>query len=290
MDTQVWTKLAKEFEAKLSFYNSSPDEIDIALLRPHMKKAGRAYFEFLQNEEPDITTTGEFLVEPVVRDVIDSSGREHSFTDAYDLYWLCVLGLFGRCGYITVRNKKLREMKIPTVSTTHGTEADWSAYFLHGIGPEEGFLLNERDYVIDVCESSIQACKFFIDEYYGVTEEMEETEQKRNDEQGNGGQADSPNEKTSPEDKSGSKGTQNIHIKHFQGIIGDVRAENVQAGDKNLIHKHSETEKKKKGILRNLWWIITAIIGFWGSLLGVLNHLGWLESVKLFFYKLFTHK
>jgi hypothetical protein len=51
-----------------------------------------------------------------------------------------------------------------------------------------------------------------------------------------------------------------------------------------------ETEKKKKGIFRNLWFIITAIVGFLGSLLGILNHLGWLESFKAFFSKLFTHK
>jgi hypothetical protein len=83
---------------------------------------------------------------------------------------------------------------------------------------------------------------------------------------------------------------QNINIKNSHVIIGDVRAKNVQTRDNILIHKHTETEKKKKGIFRNLWLIITAIVGFLGSLLGILSHLGWLESIKVFFSKLFIHK
>jgi len=164
MDTQVWMELAQQFKKTLSFYSSSSGECDISILRPHLRKAGKSYFEFLQNENPDITTTEEFLVEPVLRDVIDSDGREHRFTDAYDRYWICVLGLLGRCCYIIVKNKKLRGMKIPTSWTSRGTETNWSAYFLHGLGPREGFLLNEKDYVIDVCEASIQACKFLASE------------------------------------------------------------------------------------------------------------------------------
>jgi len=90
--------------------------------------------------------------------------------------------------------------------------------------------------------------------------------------------------------KADSKIDQNINTQNFHGILGNVQAENVQTGDKNLIYKHTETEKKKKGIFRNLWFIISAIVAFLSSLLGVLNHLGWLESFKAFFSKLFTHK
>ena len=103
--------------------------------------------------------------------------------------------------------------------------------------------------------------------------------------QDNIGNTDSSNGKPSV-----SKGALNIHIKNFQGILGDVQAENVQTGDKSLIHTHTETEKKKKGIFRNLWLIITAVVGFLGTLLGILNHLEWLESFKAFCSKLFTHK
>jgi len=135
--------------------------------------------------------------------------------------------------------------------------------------------------------------KPLIDEALRIVEsDINETQHKKpqgKDGHDNGGKA-RDRKQGAPETKPDSTSAQSIHIQNFQGILGDVQAENVQTGDKTLIHKHSETEKKKKGILRNLWWIITAIVGFLGSLLGIFNHLGWLESLKLFFYKLFIHK
>ncbi|MFC1635067.1 hypothetical protein ACFL5Z_09515 [Planctomycetota bacterium] len=175
MNTQVWMELAEQFEKELSFYNSSSEESDIARLRPHLKKAGKAYFEFLQNDDPDITTTGDFLVEPVVRDVMDSSGREHHFTDAHDLYWICVLGLHGRCGHIVVKSKKLLGMRIPVSHTSSGPKVDWPGYFLGYVIPEWDYLLNERDYIINVCEASIQVCTLLIDDYGDIAEKPTST-------------------------------------------------------------------------------------------------------------------
>jgi hypothetical protein len=78
-----------------------------------------------------------------------------------------------------------------------------------------------------------------------------------------------------------SKSDQSIHIKNSHVIIGDVQAKNVQTGDKTIIFENSETEEKKKSILRNLWLIINAIVGFFRSL-GIL--VTWDGStVKLFF-------
>lgn len=122
----------------------------------------------------------------------------------------------------------------------------------------------------------IQCAKVNLDKW------LEKKKQQEKSGQSNGGNTDPLNEK-----KSDSKGAQNIHIQNY-GIMENVRAENVQTGDKTLIH--TETEKKKKGIFRNLWLIITAVVGFLGTLIGIFNNLGWLESFKAFFSKLFTHK
>lgn len=69
----------------------------------------------------------------------------------------------------------------------------------------------------------------------------------------------------------------NINIQNFQGILGDVQAENVQTGDHAGINKHDETEKEKKGIVKKLFGIIAAVVIFLAALLTCLYYLGWLE-------------
>ena len=96
-------------------------------------------------------------------------------------------------------------------------------------------------------------------------------------------------EQTTPEAKPDSTRVQNINIRNSHVILGNVRAENMQTGDDASIHKNSDTEKKKKGIFRRLWWIIAGVVAFLGSVLGVLDKLGWLEPVKSFIRDLFTH-
>jgi len=172
MDTQVWMKLAQQFKKTLSFYNSLSGESDIDVLRPHLRNAGKSYFQLLQeNEHIEITTPPEFLVKPVLENVTDGSGRTHRFTNAHDLYWICVLGLLGRCGYIIVKNKKLREMQIPTSHIDGEIKVDWELFYM---GRTETFLFNDKDYLTDVCEASIQACRFFISEYGDVAKKSAE--------------------------------------------------------------------------------------------------------------------
>lgn len=142
---------------------------------------------------------------------------------------------------------------------------------------DEFYYLNRHVWPKERLQRAFDAVKAYLDELHEQREPQGKDGQVGDTKQG------------APETKPDSTSAQSIHIQNFQGIFGDVQAENVQTGDKSLIYKHTETEKKKKGILRNLWWIITAIVGFLVSLLGILNHLGWLESFKAFFSKLFTH-
>lgn len=81
----------------------------------------------------------------------------------------------------------------------------------------------------------------------------------------------------------------NIKIQNFQGILGDVQAENVQTGDYAGINKHDGTEKEKKGIIKKLFGIIVAVVAFLAALLGIFNHLGWLEPIKEFISRIFLH-
>lgn len=106
----------------------------------------------------------------------------------------------------------------------------------------------------------------------------------KNELPGNGGQI---NKRTETEQNSESTGS--INIQKFKGILGNVQAGHVQTGDHASIHEQDETEKKKKGILRKLWWIIATVVGFLAALLTCLYYLGWLEPIKVFIYKLFAH-
>lgn len=81
----------------------------------------------------------------------------------------------------------------------------------------------------------------------------------------------------------------NINIQNFQSILGDVQAENVQTGDYASICKHDGIEKKKKGIIKKLFGIIAAVVAFLAALLGIFNHLGWLEPIKVFISRIFLH-
>lgn len=77
--------------------------------------------------------------------------------------------------------------------------------------------------------------------------------------------------------KRNSTHVQNVQIQNF-GILGNVQTGNVQTADHASVHEHNETEKK--GIIRRIWWIIAAIagvVGFIASVLGILEHSGWLQ-------------
>jgi len=90
------------------------------------------------------------------------------------------------------------------------------------------------------------------------------------------GAADLVKQPATPETKPDSTPVQIINVQNFKGILGNVQAENVQTGDQANINKQDEPEKKK-GILRKLWWIIAGVVGFVASVLGILEHFGWLE-------------
>jgi hypothetical protein len=46
-------------------------------------------------------------------------------------------------------------------------------------------------------------------------------------------------------------------------------------------------KEKKRRRIKNILKILAAVVAFLGSLLGVLNHLGWLEPIKAFISKYF---
>ena len=84
------------------------------------------------------------------------------------------------------------------------------------------------------------------------------------------------------DEKLAERGQNIINIEKFNGVLGDVQAENVQTGDHSSIHKPPVTEKKEKGIFRKLLKIIgiviVAIIA--AIVVDILGDLGWLESIK----------
>ncbi len=112
--------------------------------------------------------------------------------------------------------------------------------------------------------------------------ETENIEQQKKD-----GQAEPLKEPAKAKPDSALAG--NINIQNFQGILGDVQAENVQTGDYTSICKHDGIEKKKKGIIKKLFGIIAAVVAFLVALLGIFNHLGWLEPIKEFISRIFLH-
>ncbi len=70
-----------------------------------------------------------------------------------------------------------------------------------------------------------------------------------------------------------------INIENFKGVLGDVRAENVQTGDHASIYKQRKVEKK--GIVKKL----LRIVGFLAALLTILHYFGWLGAIKALFTK-----
>ena len=75
-----------------------------------------------------------------------------------------------------------------------------------------------------------------------------------------------------------------INIQNFQGILGDVKAENVQTGNHSFVDKHVETEKKKKSIIKILLEFIGAIIIaiIATAAVDVLGHFGLFERIYSF--------
>lgn len=78
-----------------------------------------------------------------------------------------------------------------------------------------------------------------------------------------------------------------INIQNFQGVLGNIQAENVQTGNHSVANKYIESEKKKS-VLRKLLGIIGAIILaiIATIVVDVLGHFGLLEGI----YSIFSSK
>ena len=63
-----------------------------------------------------------------------------------------------------------------------------------------------------------------------------------------------------------------IIIENFKGILGDVQAENIQTGDSASIHKHVESEGKKKGILSRIPYWIYLLVSFLAALFACIHY------------------
>lgn len=91
--------------------------------------------------------------------------------------------------------------------------------------------------------------------------------------------------KTTPETEGDLTGSKTINIGNFQGILGDVRAENVQTGQHAAINKHVEREQKKTGIVRKLLkWLVGIVAAVIVSIITALvtdfvGHFGWSERI-----------
>lgn len=112
---------------------------------------------------------------------------------------------------------------------------------------------------------------------------------EKNKSQANGGEKENKIEtEENAESKVDLKG--NIHIQNFNGILGDVQAENVQTGDNSKVLNYTNAEKNDKGIFKKLLKIIFSIIAFFAALFTCLYYLDWLEPVKSFILKLFLNR
>jgi hypothetical protein len=95
------------------------------------------------------------------------------------------------------------------------------------------------------------------------------------------------NGKAGDETKTPAEAERNapINIQNFQGILGNVQAENVQTGNDSFVDKHVEIKKEKKSIIKiilgTIGAIIIAIIA--AAVVDILGHFGLFEKIYSIF-------
>lgn len=153
MEVGPWRELKERFVKIRKRYDRATHKVDYSGIKPSCQKAGKAVFDMLAKDTNPFGFGEEFEAAPIAEQVAWSDNKFND-VEYYAEYWLCVLGFLARKDQIDVLKGKLRRTKIPYIRG----EVCWQDIW-HTDRTANLFFQDDVDYILEVCEGSIEACE-----------------------------------------------------------------------------------------------------------------------------------